>query len=179
MSLPFESRWVCGCFNAQDVVEVMPHDSEAQWEGAVESHLVLSGCSLREMPATLWRNLRWRHLPAPQALGSRDKACSNFLVSRFCENNKVVTLYPLVLGYLVLSSSNWNKLVFPKLVFLIIITWATCKKTRVTRFTHGYSDLLGLTRDGETIFCQIVRKFVGHFWHVTFPWQTYSFDYLD
>ena len=53
MSLPFESRWICGCFNAQDVVEVTPCDSEAQSEGPIESHPVLFRCSLREKPATL------------------------------------------------------------------------------------------------------------------------------
>lgn len=55
---------------------------------------------------------------------------------------------PFNLGYLVLSSSNWNKLVFPKFVFLDNYHLGSMLKTRVTRFTHGYSDLLGLTRDG-------------------------------
>ena len=49
MSLPFESRWVCGCFDPQNVVEVMPCDSEAQSEGAMQcSPSSLGVLTLRE-----------------------------------------------------------------------------------------------------------------------------------
>ena len=64
---------------------------------------------------------RWQHLQSLQALRSRDKHSPFFfsksLIPRICENNNVVILYHLVLACLVLSSSNWNKPVFPRVLF--------------------------------------------------------------